>query len=304
MVDEELATVGIDNCLEQYLNGLWLEGGLAERTRLAYGADLRHMFASMRRHGVDPRRATEEALQNYIVEETAKGRSPRTVARRVAAARSFYRYLSAHHFRDDNPAKRIRAPKMPKPLPHSPNEADVEALLSAPDTASPRGLRDRAMLELMYATGLRVSELVSLTPSSLNLTVGVVRLIGKGGRERIIPIGEEGRFWMERYLGGRAEKIGHVPSRWLFPGRNPSRPLSRQAFWNLVKRYAFQAGLRLSLSPHQLRHAFATHLLDHGADLRAVQMLLGHQDLTTTQIYTHVARSRLQSLHARHHPRG
>lgn len=291
-------------CLERYLSSLWLEGGLAKRTRQAYRSDLLHMFLSMQAHGVEPTLAAEVDLRNYIGREMEKGRSPRTVARRLAAARSFYRYLAAHHLREGDPAKGIRAPKLPKPLPHSPNEEEVEALLGAPDTTLRQGIRDRAMLELMYATGLRVSELVSLTPSSLNLTVGVVRLIGKGGRERIIPIGEEARFWVERYLRTRAESSVHTPSRWLFPGRNPLRPLSRQAFWNLVKRYALQAGLRMTVSPHQLRHAFATHLLDHGADLRAVQMLLGHQDLTTTQIYTHVAKSRLQSLHARHHPRG
>ncbi|MGH8161243.1 MAG: site-specific tyrosine recombinase XerD, partial [Gammaproteobacteria bacterium] len=228
----------------------------------------------------------------------------RTIARRLAAIRAFYRYFALRGEIREDPAAELEAPHLPRSLPHGLSESDVEALLAAPDTTGERGLRDRAMLELLYATGLRVSELVTLRLDQLNLRQGAVRVVGKGGSERIVPIGEEARDWLERYL--ERARAGLLHGRRLdtvFPGTRGAH-LTRQAFWSLIRRHAQKAGIDGGISPHRLRHAFATHLLDHGADLRAVQMLLGHRDVTTTQIYTYVARERLKALHAAHHPRG
>lgn len=291
--------------LDRFLTALWLESGLAGLTRVAYAGDLKQLarFLDSRETSLGGASACDLAL--FIGSAATARLSPRTVARRLASMRAFYRYLLQQGLRDDDPTEGLDTPGLPRPLPHSLSEKDVAALLQVPDVATKRGLRDRAMLELLYATGLRVSELVNLGYSALNLRLGAVRLVGKGGRERIVPIGDEARYWLNRYLSGiRSDPGRSKGGELLFPGRNPGCPLTRQAFWNLIKRYAAQCGLSAKISPHQLRHAFATHLLEHGADLRSVQMLLGHRDVTTTQIYIHVARARLKRLHEDHHPRG
>ena len=283
---------------------MWLEQGLAENTRSAYRSDLRRLANWCERRGVALLAARSEDLWAFLSSEAAAGASARTSARRLAAIRHFYRQLAREGRIGRDPAAELEAPRLPHALPHTLSEREVTDLLEAPDVTSDRGLRDRAMLELLYATGLRVSELVGLHLEALNLRMGVVRVIGKGGRERIVPLGEEAHYWLERYLSRtRPVLLGERRLDTLFPSaRRPT--LTRQAFWSLIRRYARVAGIRADISPHQLRHAFATHLLEHGADLRAVQMLLGHQDVTTTQIYTHVARERLRALHAAHHPRG
>ena len=222
----------------------------------------------------------------------------------LSSLRRFYRYLRREHLIEVDPTARLAAPKLGRPLPKSLTEAEVEALLAAPDTDDVVGFRDRTMLELLYATGLRVSELVGLSAAEINLRQGVVRVLGKGAKERLVPLGEEAVSWLERYLRDvRAELLRGGTSTALFPSRR-GRAMTRQTFWHAIKRYARRAAIAKTLSPHTLRHSFATHLLNHGADLRVVQMLLGHSDLSTTQIYTHVARARLKSLHAQHHPRG
>ncbi|MEI6546023.1 MAG: site-specific tyrosine recombinase XerD, partial [Burkholderiales bacterium] len=216
----------------------------------------------------------------------------------------FYRWLVRERHRTDDPTLRIVAARQPQRFPHTLSEGQVEALLGAPDPATPLGLRDRAMLETLYATGLRVSELVGLSSVSVSLVDGVIRVVGKGNKERLVPLGEEARHWIERYLGeARPQLIGARASDALFVTARAG-PMTRQMFWTLIKRHAQVATITAPLSPHSLRHAFATHLLNHGADLRVVQLLLGHADISTTQIYTHVARERLKSLHAQHHPRG
>ena len=291
--------------VDQFVNSLWLEQGLSDNTRQAYRTDLR-ILADWLLQGRQVRlsEASSQDLWAFVAAEAGAGISARTTARRLASIRRFYGYLVREGFMDADPARELKAPRMPGVLPHSLSEHDVVALLEAPDATTDRGLRDRAMLELLYATGLRVSELVGLRLDQLNLRIGAVRVVGKGGKERVVPIGEDARDWLERYL--REVRPGLAKARRLdtvFP--TPRRhAMTRQAFWALIRRYAAIAGIRADISPHQLRHAFATHLLAHGADLRAVQMLLGHQNVTTTQIYTHVARERLKALHAAHHPRG
>lgn len=290
--------------IERFAANLWLERGLAENTRRAYASDLRRVAGWLkgRRRGL--LQARPEDLWAFLSAEAAAGVSARTSARRLAAIRVFYRHLSRRGEIREDPSVEIETPRLPRSLPHGLSESEVEALLVAPDTRTERGLRDRAMLELLYATGLRVSELVGLRLDQLNLRQAAVRVVGKGGSERIVPLGEEAEDWLERYLA--EARPGLLRSRRLdtvFPGSRGAH-LTRQAFWSLIRRHAREAGIAGAISPHKLRHAFATHLLDHGADLRAVQMLLGHRDVTTTQIYTHVARERLKRLHAAHHPRG
>jgi len=290
--------------VERFVSALWLEQGLSDNTRAAYRNDLRRLMSWLARRRVEPENARPEDLWSFLSAEAAGGTSARTGARRLAAIRHFYRQLLREGRIAADPSVELRTPRLPQRLPRSVSEREVEALLLAPDVSSERGLRDRAMLELLYATGLRVSELVGLRLDQLNLRLGAVRVTGKGGRERIVPVGDEARYWVERYLrDARPGMLGARRLDTLFPTvRRPH--ISRQAFWGLIRRYALAAGISGPLSPHQLRHAFATHLLEHGADLRAVQMLLGHQNVTTTQIYTHVARERLRKLHATHHPRG
>ncbi len=291
--------------IDRFINSLWLEHGLAENTQKAYRADLRLLAAWLA--GKNRGRlvtVTARDLWAFVGAQASEGVSARTTARRLASIRRFYRYLLREGQVQSDPALELKAPRMPSTLPHSLGEREVLALLEAPDTNTSRGMRDRAMLELLYATGLRVSELVNLRLDQLNLRLGAVRVVGKGGKERLVPIGEDARDWLERYLNEvRTELAKGRRLDTVFP--TPRRAsMTRQAFWVLIRRYAAAVGIRDDISPHQLRHAFATHLLAHGADLRAVQMLLGHQNVTTTQIYTHVARERLKTLHAEHHPRG
>jgi integrase/recombinase XerD len=290
--------------IEGFLDAVWLEQGLSEHTLSAYRNDL-HGFAQwlVGRHGA-LLGARREMLLAYIAARASSGVSSRTMARLLSSLRKFYRYQVRQGRIDEDPSARIESPRLGRPLPKSLSEAEVEALLAAPDLDTLLGWRDRTMLELLYASGLRVSELVTLRCAQINLRQGVVQVIGKGSRERLVPLGEEALDWVQRYLRDvRPALLKGRTSDFLFPGRNDG-PMTRHAFWHRLKAYAVRAGIRGSLSPHTLRHAFATHLVNHGADLRVVQMLLGHSDLSTTQIYTHVARERLRELHAAHHPRG
>lgn len=291
--------------LERFLDVLWLERGLTPNTLAAYRSDLEHFARWLGRQGGGLLVAQREALLNYLQERSIEGARPRSTARLLSSLRRFYRYLVRERLREDDPSARIDSPKLGRPLPKSLTEEEVEALLNAPDITTPLGLRDRAMLETLYATGLRVSELVGLTVTQLSLTQGMVKVIGKGRKERLVPLGELAVEWLDRFMNESRPLLlsAGQPSASLFPSRLGDA-MSRQAFWQLIKRYALQAGIGKSLSPHTLRHAFATHLLNHGADLRVVQLLLGHSSLSTTQIYTHVARERLKVLHAAHHPRG
>lgn len=290
--------------IDRFIQSLWLERGLSDNTRKAYHTDLVRLAAWLQGHGQDMLGARTRDLWQFLSVETASGVSVRTSARRLASIRGLYGFLSLRGEIETNPALELQTPRLPRSLPHALSEQEVEALLKAPDTSSTRGLRDRAMLELLYATGLRVSELVGLRLGQLNMRQGAVRVVGKGGRERIVPLGEEAQDWLEAYINqARPELLHGRRLDTLFPGTRGEH-FTRQAFWSALRRYAKQAGVHGDISPHRLRHAFATHLIEHGADLRAVQMLLGHSDVTTTQIYTHVARERLRALHAEHHPRG
>ena len=288
--------------IEEYIDLSWMESGLSAATLSAYRGDLSQFSRWLCGRG----RALEEARRLDVLDFLGDHAHwpPRTIARRLSALRRFYRHLEREGRVASNPCDRIDAPRLGRPLPEVLTEQEVERLLAAPDIATALGTRDRAMLEVLYATGLRVSELVRLRADQVNLLQGVLRVVGKGGKERLVPLGEPAVDWLERFLDrGRAEILGPRVTSALFPtGRG--RGMTRQAFWHLIKRHARQAGISREISPHTLRHAFATHLLDHGADLRVVQMLLGHRDISTTQIYTHIARERLKVLHARHHPRG
>lgn len=291
--------------LERFLDALWLERGLTANTLAAYRSDLEHFGAWLDAQGEGLASASRATLLEYLQLRSLAGARPRSSARLLSSLRRFYRYLVRERVRDDDPSARIDSPKLGRPLPKSLSEEEVEALLDAPNVESLLGLRDRAMLEVLYATGLRVSELVGLAITQVNLQQGLVRVMGKGRKERLVPLGEEALDWLERYLRQARPLLLVVqqPTEALFPSRLGTA-MTRQAFWQLIKRHALQAGINKPLSPHTLRHAFATHLLNHGADLRVVQLLLGHSSLSTTQIYTHVARERLKALHARHHPRG
>jgi len=291
--------------IDAFCDQLWLRDGLARTSLAAYRQDLVGWAAwlASRRKALDA--ADRADVEAWLADQyRAKARAT-SIARRLSALRRFYRLELERGAVREDPTVRVRAPKKPRRLPKNLAERDVEALLDAPDVDKPLGLRDRAMLETIYATGLRVSELVGLKLGAVSLKDGVVRVLGKGSKERLVPLGEEAIGWIERYLAGArpslvaGAKVDHV----FVTARKA--PLTRQAFWHLVKRYGAVAGIAAdALSPHVLRHAFATHLLNHGADLRVVQMLLGHADITTTTIYTHVARERLKKLHAQHHPRG
>ncbi len=290
--------------IERFHDVLWLEQGLSGNTLDAYRSDLEGLARWLAPRGVPIARAARADLFGYLEHAVKKGAKPRTSARLLSSLRRFYRYLLREKLTKDDPTALIEAPKLGRPLPKSLTEEQVEKLLRAPDIGTPRGLRDRAMLETLYATGLRVSELVNLLSMQVNLADGFVRVVGKGDKERLVPLGEEAVKWINRYIAEcRPDLTRRKSTPVLFPG-NRGEALTRQAFWHNIKRYARVAGIQTALSPHTLRHAFATHLLNHGADLRVVQMLLGHSDLSTTQIYTNVARERLKSLHARHHPRG
>lgn len=292
-----------DALIDTFADAVWLEDGLAPNTLAAYRRDLSGLSSWLAKRGMSLASAREADLAQYFAD-----RHPTTLAatanRRLAVLRRFYRWAIRDSRVVQDPTVRLKGARQPPRFPKSLSEEQVEALLRAPDTDNNRGLRDRAMLELLYATGLRVSELVGLTLTQLSLGEGLVRVLGKGGKERIVPLGEEARSWIERYLQySRGAILGSRVADALFVTQRASA-MSRQMFWILVKRYAASAAIDTPLSPHGLRHAFATHLLNHGADLRVVQLLLGHADISTTQIYTHVARARLKALHAQHHPRG
>ena len=288
--------------IDQFLDALWLERGLSENTLSAYRSDLYSYADWLARASGELLRSRPEDVLGYLA--TLTGKSSRTSARRLSALRRLFQYLARERHIDHDPCARVAAPRSGRPLPKSLTEEEVEKLLNAPDTSTAIGLRDRAMLEVLYATGLRVSELVGLQAGQVNLRQGVIRVLGKGNKERLTPLGDVASDWVEKFQRqGRAELLSAEPTPALFPSRR-GRMMTRQTFWHTVKRYALQAGINKTLSPHVLRHAFATHLLNHGADLRVVQMLLGHSDISTTQVYTHVARERLKNLHAEHHPRG
>ena len=292
-----------ETIIDKFLDHLWLEYGLSANTNNAYRTDLIKLARYQRAAGRDLSTTSEADLLEFMGEQSSK--SARTAARRLSAYRRFFGFLCREKLIKSDPTLRLSAPRVGVRLPKTLSEDDVEALLAAPDVKTDYGLRDRCMLEVLYATGLRVSELVSLSLSQINLRQGVVRVFGKGNKERLVPLGEEALNWLEVYLTEARPSLirGKGGTDAAFPS-NRGRALTRQTFWYAIKKYARKAGVNVELSPHTLRHAFATHLLNHGADLRVVQMLLGHSDVSTTQIYTHVARQRLKTLHAAHHPRG
>lgn len=303
MGDTPKLSAGDEAAIERFLDALWAERGLAAGTLAAYRSDL-VQFTRWLSGRVPLADAERQHLNEYLAFRNRRDSSARTAARILSTLRRFYRYLIATGHRKDDPSALIPMPGLGRKLPNTLGEKDVERLLAAPDADTDLGLRDRAMLELMYATGLRVSELVTLQVHQVNLRQGVLQVTGKGGRERLVPVGETAQDWLTRYLrAARPALLDGRSADALFVTRRGA-PMTRQNFWYLIRRYANAVGVREDLSPHGLRHAFATHLLDHGADLRVVQMLLGHADLSTTQIYTHVARARLRQLHADHHPRG
>lgn len=290
-----------DELIDAFIDALWLEDGLAANSLAAYRRDLRALAAWA--EGRPLLALVEADLQAYFAAQFEASR-PTTANRRLATLRRFYRWALRDGRIDSDPTLRLANARTPARFPKALSEAQVEALLAAPDVRTALGLRDRAMLEVLYATGLRVSELVALRLPSVSLADGLVRVVGKGDKERIVPLGEEARLWLQRYFGeARPQLLGARASDAVFVTAR-AEPMTRQRFWRLLKTYAARAGIDAPLSPHGLRHAFATHLLNHGADLRVVQLLLGHADISTTQIYTHVARERLKALHARHHPRG
>ncbi|KAA8998129.1 site-specific tyrosine recombinase XerD [Affinibrenneria salicis] len=289
---------------EQFLDALWLERNLAENTLASYRLDCRALTDWLARHNSDLLRVQSSDLQAFLAERVDGGYKATSSARLLSAMRRLFQYLYRETLRTDDPSAILASPKLPQRLPKDLSEAQVEALLNAPGIEQPLELRDKAMLEVLYATGLRVSELVGLTIGDVSLRQGVVRVIGKGNKERLVPLGEEAVYWIEYYLEhGRPWLLNGQTPDVLFPS-NRAQQMTRQTFWHRIKHYAILASIDSErLSPHVLRHAFATHLLNHGADLRVVQMLLGHSDLSTTQIYTHVATERLKQLHQQHHPR-
>ncbi len=294
----------VDPALQRFLDAVWMERGLSANTLAAYRADLTALGRWLDARDSALLKATRLELLGFIAARVEGGSRPRSTARQLSSFRRFYRFTVREGLIAGDPTAQIAMPKIGRSLPKSLSEAEVDALLEAPTVTDPLGHRDRTMLEVLYATGLRVSELVSLKHSQVNLNQGVMRVVGKGNRERLIPLGDEAVGWLQQFVQGpRAEILLERQTDYLFPTRRGDR-MTRQAFWHIIKRYSKKAGVDKELSPHTLRHAFATHLLNHGADLRVVQMLLGHSDLSTTQIYTHVARERLKELHSQHHPRG
>jgi integrase/recombinase XerD len=290
--------------IDRFLDAVWMERGLSPNTLAAYRADLTALERWLEEHEVVLSSAHRGDILAFMASRVQGGARPRSTARQLSSFRRFFRHLVREGALREDPTAQIAMPKVGRSLPRSLTEEEVEALLAAPTVSDPLGHRDRTMLEVLYATGLRVTELVNLSITQVNLNQGVLRIVGKGDRERMIPLGEEAVQWIQQFLQGpRVEILLERQTDYLFPTRRGDR-MTRQAFWHIIKRYARKAGVQKELSPHTLRHAFATHLLNHGADLRVVQMLLGHSDLSTTQIYTHVARERLKDLHSQHHPRG
>jgi len=290
--------------VDRFLDAIWMERGLSENTLEAYRADLLALDQRLKGRDVEIVRASKADLLEYISWRVEGGAKPRSTARQLSSFRRFYRYLLREGVIIEDPTADIAMPKIGRSLPQSLTEDEVDALLAAPNVSEPLGNRDRAMLELLYATGVRVSELINLKMSQMNLNQGVIRIVGKGDRERLIPLGDEAQDWLRDFIdGARIEILLERQTDYLFPTRRGDR-MTRQAFWHIIKRYGKKAGVQKKLSPHTVRHAFATHLLNNGADLRVVQLLLGHSDVSTTQIYTHVARERMKELHSQHHPRG
>jgi integrase/recombinase XerD len=290
--------------IDRFLDAIWMERGLSENTLGAYRADLVALNQRLESKSVALVHAGRADIMDYISWRVEGGAKPRSTARQLSSFRRFFRYLLREGIITEDPTVNIAMPKIGRSLPQSLTEQDVESLLAAPKVAEPLGHRDRTMLEVLYATGVRVSELINLKLSQINLNQGVLRIVGKGDRERLIPLGDEAQDWIREFIDGpRGEILLERQTEYLFPTRRGDR-MTRQAFWHIIKRYAKKAGVSKKLSPHTVRHAFATHLLNNGADLRVVQLLLGHSDVSTTQIYTHVARERMKELHERHHPRG
>ena len=286
--------------IDAWLDGQWLERGLSRHTLESYGRDLRQFGQWLAARGGGLACCQRLDVLEYLAERV--GISARSLARQLSAMKSFFRWMKRENRIAEDPTLNVARPRLGRPLPKTLSEDEVEALLAAPDLDDPLGLRDRAMLEVLYAAGLRVSELVGLTLSQVNTRQGLVRVVGKGDKERLVPLGEEALHWLARYLrDGRPALLGE-DREVLFLGRRGTR-MTRQTFWHRIKQLAVRAGVQKPLSPHTLRHAFATHLLNHGADLRVVQLLLGHSDLSTTQIYTHVAQHRLREVYEAHHPR-
>jgi len=293
-----------EELVDRFLDAIWMERGLSQNTLGAYRADLMTLGRGLAENEKTIDEANKSDLLDFIAGRVEGGAKPRSTARQLSSFRRFFRYIMREGLRDSDPTADIEMPRIGRSLSKTLSEDEVDALLNAPNTDEPLGHRDRAMLELLYATGLRVSELINLKQSQINFNQGVLRIVGKGDRERLIPLGEESQRWLREFIDGpRMEILLERQTDYLFPTRRGDR-MTRQAFWHIIKRYAQKAGIRRKMSPHSLRHAFATHLLNHGADLRVVQLLLGHSDLSTTQIYTHVARERLKDLHGEHHPRG
>ncbi len=294
-----------DALIERFVDALWMEKGLSQNTLQAYRSDLSSLQQWSVKAGQELHELQRADLQSYLGDLFKNNLKPRSSARKLSVLRRFFRWLVREGMRDEDPTALIESPKLGRRLPRTLSEGDVERLLAAPDLSSPIGLRDRAMFELMYACGLRVGELVSLTILQVNLQQGALRVRGKGDKERIVPLGEVAQDWVQRYFADSRQQL-------LKPGVNHDdvlfltargRGMTRQNVWHSIKKHALQSGLNSVISPHTLRHAFATHLVNHDADLRVVQLLLGHADLSTTQIYTHVARLRLQDVHRNHHPR-
>jgi len=292
--------------LDRFADSLWLNDGLARNTIESYRRDVAQLarWLEETRRSTLLEASTAELHRHLAWQVETKRAKPRTTSRLVSSLKRFFQFAQREGLRKDDPAAELDSPKLPRSLPKSLSEAEVEALLGAPDVDRPQGLRDRAMLETLYASGLRVSELVGLKTVQASLDMGVVRVLGKGSKERLAPLGEEAIAWIDRYQReARSALLGKRRSDALFVTPRGG-PMTRQAFWKVVQRHAQAAGIPRAISPHTLRHAFATHLINHGADLRVVQLLLGHADISTTQIYTHVARERLKQLHRKHHPRG
>ena len=294
-----------DAGLDEFCDALWLEDGLSRNTLDSYRRDLRLFGTWLTATRAKALPAAERAdLLAYLAHKFHQRAKPRSAARLLSSLKRYYQYLLREGRITADPTLEVESPKLPRSLPKSLTEEDVESLLAAPNVEAALGLRDKAMLETLYASGLRVTELVTLNVAQVSQDMGVVRVIGKGSKERLVPLGEDALSWIRRYLDEARPQIlnGKRTDALFVTARGES--MSRQAFWNLIRRYSTQAALDKPISPHTLRHAFATHLLNHGADLRVVQMLLGHADISTTQIYTHVARERLKQLHQKHHPRG
>lgn len=288
--------------IDQFIDAVWLESGLSPNTLSAYRSDLKQLDQFL--GSISILEVEQSHIQKFLSTLLIAGNKSSSSARTLSTLRRFYRYCIRENRLQVDPCADVLSPKLGRPLPKAMSEQQVMDLLQAPNVEKPLGLRDRAMLELLYATGLRVSELVKITLLEVNLDVGVVRIVGKGNKERLVPLGEQAVDWIQQYMQrARNELLKDKNTDALFVTTRGSS-MTRQAFWYLIKKHALLAGINQDLSPHTLRHAFATHLINHGADLRSVQMLLGHSDLSTTQIYTHIARERLQSMHAQHHPRG